>query len=221
MTLESLEAPQKGISSPETNGIASVVPWASDEIIVVLHELFPEATILIMTSTNVPMTIDYPHPEELGIDRLLGALAARAMCPTSKPCIVIDMGTATTYDCITADGTYLGGAIAAGIELAASALTEKAAQLPPIELTCPSSIVGRTTVESMQSGALFGALAQVEGMIDRLAIAAFNGEAPYVVATGGLAKLLLGRTTRIDHFEPDLILMGVRIAAELTEPVAS
>lgn len=221
MTLEALQSPLANVVSPETIGIASVVPWASDEIIVVLHEMFPDATILIMTSTSIPMPIDYPHPEELGVDRLLGALAARAICPESTPCIVIDMGTATTYDCVTADGTYLGGAISAGLELAASALTDRAAQLPPIELTFPSSIIGRTTVESMQSGALFGGLAQVEGMIDRLATAAFSGAKPFVVATGGLSKLLQGRTTKIDRFAPDLILIGIKIAAELAEPVVT
>lgn len=219
MTRESLEAPLAGMAAPETIGIASVVPWASDELIVVLHELYPDSTILVMTSSNIPLAIAYPHPEELGIDRLLATLAARSFCPAGSNCIVIDLGTATTYDCLTADGTYLGGAIAPGVELAASALSSKTAQLPAIELSFPSSIIGRTTIESMQSGVLFGMLAQIEGMIERLSAAAFGGETPYVIATGGLAKLLQGRTSKVNRFESDLVLLGVRLAAEAGVPV--
>lgn len=219
LTGESLEAPLAGITPPETIGIASVVPWASDELIVVLHELYPDATVLLMTSASIPLTIEYPHPEELGIDRLLGVLAAYSIRPDTMNAIVIDMGTATTFDCITSDGRFLGGAIAPGVELSSMALTEKASQLPPIDLAFPASIIGRTTIESMQSGALFGAVAQVEGMIDRLSLAAFGDAKPYVIATGGLSHLLQGRTTKIDRFAPDLVLLGVKIAAEVAEPV--
>jgi type III pantothenate kinase len=221
MTREALGAPLTQIPIPETIGIASVVPWATDELIVVLHELYPDATILLMTSANIALAIDYPHPEELGIDRLLAALAARAICPEAASCIVIDMGTATTYDCITAEGTFLGGAIAPGIELSAAALTQRTAQLPVIELTFPSSIIGRTTTESMQSGALYGMLAQIEGMIDRLSAAAFGDAKPFVIATGGYSRLLVGRSTRIDRIEPDLVLLGIKLATEISEPVSS
>src|SRR2546430_2162174 len=119
MTREALDAPLSGIASPAIIGIASVVPWASDELIVVLHEIFPGATVLVITSNNIPISIDYPNPEELGTDRLLGALAAFKQWgePQKRPCIVIDLGTATTYDCITSEGVFLGGAIAAGVGL--------------------------------------------------------------------------------------------------------
>ena len=219
LTRESLEAPLAGITPPETIGIASVVPWATDELIVVLHEVYPESTILVMTPSNIPLTTDYPNPDELGVDRLLAALAARSICPAEANCIVIDLGTATTFDCVTASGRFLGGAIAPGVELAASALTAKTAQLPSIELTFPSSIIGRTTTESMQSGALFGALALVEGMIERLTAAAFAGSKPYVIATGGLSRLLAGRTTKLDRIEPDLVLLGITRAANVAEQV--
>jgi type III pantothenate kinase len=217
LTRETLDAPLAGIAQPDTIAVASVVPWASDELIVVLHEIFPSANLLVITSGNLPMRIDYPNPEELGTDRLLGALAAWKLRgePEHRPCIVIDLGTATTYDAITSDGVFLGGAIAPGLELGAEALTQRAAQLPPIELSFPTSIIGRTTIESMQSGILFGALSQIEGLVLRLGAFAFPNEKPTVFATGGLARLMEGRTNIVSHFDPDLVLTGIRIAAEL------
>ena len=216
LTRETLDAPLAGLSKPEVIAIASVVPWASDELIVVLHEIFPEATVLVITSANFPMQIDYPHPEELGTDRLLGALAAWKLYGECdhRPSIVVDLGTATTFDAVTVDGIFLGGAIAPGLELGAEALANRAAQLPPIELTFPSSIIGRTTVESMQSGILFGGLAQIEGFVRRLAQFAFPNEEPVVVSTGGLSRLVDGRTNVISHIDGDLVLKGICIAAE-------
>jgi type III pantothenate kinase len=128
---------------------------------------------------------------------------------------VIDLGTATTYDCVTSDGVFLGGAIAAGLELSAEALANRAAQLPTIELAFPSSIIGRTTIESIQSGTLYGGLAQLEGLVARLRAAAFPNEEPVVVATGGLSRLIEGRTSIVTHFDPALVLEGIRIASEL------
>jgi type III pantothenate kinase len=218
LTRETLEAPLVGILAPNTIAIASVVPWASDELIAVLHEMFPFANLLVIGSGNMPLTIAYPHPEELGTDRLLGALAAWKLHgePEHRPCIVVDLGTATTYDAITADGTYLGGAIAPGLELGAEALANRAAQLPTIELSFPASIIGSTTIESMQSGILFGGLAQLEGFVQRLGNTAFPNEQPIVFATGGLSRLLVGRTGIVTYFEPDLVLTGIRLAAELS-----
>jgi type III pantothenate kinase len=217
LTRETLNVPLAGIVPPDIIGIASVVPWASDELIVVLHEIFPQTTVLVVTSANMPMKIDYPHPDELGTDRLLGALAAYKLWGERerRPCIVVDLGTATTYDCITADGTFLGGAIAPGLELGAEALAQRAAQLPSIELAFPSSIIGRTTVESIQSGILYGGLAQTEGLVEMLRRFAFPNEEPIVIATGGLSKLLEGRTRVISRIEPALVLDGIRIASEL------
>ncbi len=217
LTRETLDAPLAGIAQPETVAVASVVPWASDELIAVLQEMFPLARLLVITSNTMPLTIDYPNPEELGTDRLLGALAAWKLRgePEHRPCIVIDLGTATTYDAITSDGTYLGGAIAPGLELGAEALAQRAAQLPTIELTFPASIIGRTTIESMQSGILFGGVAQLEGFVKRLGHFAFPHEKPIVFATGGLSRLIEGRTDVVSYFDPDLVLTGIRLAAEL------
>ena len=217
LTHETLDTPLAGIAQPDTVAIASVVPWASDELIVVLHEIFPSAHVLVINSGNMPIRIDYPNPEELGTDRLLGALAAWKLRgePEHRPCIVIDLGTATTYDAITADGVFLGGAIAPGLELGAEALAGRAAQLPTIELSFPASIIGRTTIESMQSGILFGGLSQLEGFVERLGGVAFPNEKPIVFATGGLSRLIEGRTAIVSHFDPNLVLTGIRLAAEL------
>ncbi len=223
LTREALDAPLADILLPNTIAIASVVPWASDELIAVLQEMFPSANLLVITSSNIPLQIDYPRPEELGTDRLLGALAAWKLRgePEQRPCIVIDLGTATTYDAITSDGVFLGGAIAPGLELGAEALTQRAAQLPPIELSFPASIIGRTTIESMQSGILYGGLAQLEGFVTRLGRFAFPNEEPIVCATGGLSRLIEGRTAIVSHFDPDLVLTGIRIAAELAPVILS
>lgn len=226
LTRETLDGPLTTLGKPETIAIASVVPWASDEMIVVLHEIYPEAKILVVASANIPLTIQYPHPEELGTDRLLGALAAYRLFgqPEQRPCIVIDLGTATTYDCITRDGVFLGGAIAPGLELSAEALTHRASQLPLIELSFPESVIGQSTVESMQSGILYGGMAAIEGMIDRLRKAAFPDERPIVVATGGLSRLVEGHTDAVTHVDPALVLEGIclsaRIASELTTELA-
>ncbi len=116
---------------------------------------------------------------------------------------------------------FLGGAIAPGLELGAEALTQRAAQLPPIELSFPASIIGRTTIESMQSGILYGGLSQLEGFVTRLGRFAFPNEEPIVCATGGLSRLIEGRTAIVSHFDPDLVLTGIRIAAELAPVILS
>jgi type III pantothenate kinase len=223
LTRETLDGPLTGLVAPETIGIASVVPWASDELIVVLHEIYPNATIHVVTSANMPIDIRYPNPDELGSDRILGALAAYKLFgqKENRPCISVDLGTATTYDCITKDGVFLGGAIAPGLELSAEALAQRAAQLPSIELAFPASVIGQTTIESMQSGILYGGISALEGMIERLKRAAFAGEQPIVVATGGLSKLVHGYTTVIDRLEPDLVLEGIRIATEFASESAA
>ncbi len=216
-TRELLDAPLAGVAEPTIIGIASVVPWASDELTAVLRERFPEAKCYVLTSANIPMEIDYPQPEELGTDRLLGALGAFKQWgeAAKRPCIVVDLGTATTFDCVTEEGVFLGGAIAPGLDLGAEALANRAAQLPSIELSFPSSVIGRTTVESMQSGVLYGGLGMIEGLVQRLREFRFPNANPIVGATGGLSGLFEGRTNVVDHFDPTLVLNGIRIASEI------
>ncbi len=217
LATEAIVAPMAGSAAPEAIAIASVVPWASDELVTVLAALYPSAKIKVLTSRELPISIKYPNPEELGADRLIGSLAAFKLWgePALRPTISIDLGTATTFDCMTATGVFLGGAIAPGIELAAEALSARAAQLPSVPLEFPPSVLGSSTVESMQSGIMFGAMSAIEGMVGRLAREVFPDESPIVIATGGLSRFLIGHTPIFDHVEPNLVLYGLYFAAQL------
>jgi type III pantothenate kinase len=198
-----------------TAAIASVVPEATEEVKRLLAIAFPSTTLVLIRNSNIPIVNHYLHPETLGTDRLLGVLSAYQYYSkeANRPAIVVDFGTATTYDCISANGEYLGGIIALGIASSMHGLSTVASQLPEVQLQFPTSVLGRSTEESIQSGILYGALAELEGLIERLQAEAFKGEKPIVVATGGYALFFKERTTVIDQFDPHLILRGILIAA--------
>jgi type III pantothenate kinase len=153
------------------------------------------------------MPILYRDPLAVGADRLCNAIAGRQRY--GGPLIIIDFGTATTYDVISAEGAYLGGVITLGLESSAAELHRRAAKLPKIELHFPSTVIGRETVTSMQAGIMYGAVDAVEGMVRRIRIE-LGSEAP-VIATGGLAPLIAGRTSFISALEPTLVLDGIRL----------
>ena len=159
--------------------------------------------------TGMPLLIDNPH--ELGADRLVNAVAAYRRY--GGPCIVVDFGTATTLDVVSAGGEYLGGVIAPGIETSLDALTQRAARLMKVDLVAPTRVVGRSTVESMQSGLINGAAAMVDGMVAR--IAAELGVPPVVVATGGRGTLVAPLSSEIELHDPLLTLEGLRTVHEL------
>jgi type III pantothenate kinase len=190
---------------------ASVVPEANSKLIAFLKALELSAVKIDHTSIQMPMSYSR---EELGIDRLLGSYAAHELwgIKEDRPVIVIDIGTATTYDCVSSGGSYLGGAIALGPGSSAEYLSSRAAQLPEIPLEFPESPLGHSTITAMQSGILYGALASVEGMIAKLTEAAFSGESPIVVMTGGLAKLFEPYLPGEYFIEPNLVLLGINIA---------
>jgi type III pantothenate kinase len=202
------------IARPDVVGIASVVPVATQKTARSIDAILKEIPIRIIGTDDVPFINKYRDPHTVGIDRLLGAFAAYEKWgrTAKQPVIVIDFGTATTYNCITSKGEYLGGAISLGIASSARALSSFASQLPNIRLEFPPSVLGSTTIESMQSGILFGALAATEGMIARFTKEVFQNEEPIVVATGGLAKLLEGKTTAIHHYDSQLVLEGIKLA---------
>jgi type III pantothenate kinase len=156
------------------------------------------------------MPILYEVPQEVGADRIVNAVAAFEA--VGGPCIVVDFGTATTFDVVTAKGEYAGGVIVPGIAISAEALFEKAARLWRVEIRRPDRVVGRTTAGSVQSGLYFGYLALVEGMIDR--IRAEIGGQPRVIATGGLAELFGGGSEKIGEVDPLLTLKGLRLIDE-------
>ena len=150
------------------------------------------------------------NPDEVGADRLLNSLAAHRRF--TGPLVVIDFGTATTFDVVADDGAYLGGVIAPGINLSLEALHKAAARLPRIGIGRPQAVIGRSTVPAMQSGIYWGYVGLIEGLVAR--IQAEHGGRLKVIATGGLAPLLAEGTMVIEHIDPDLTLDGLRLLAE-------
>ena len=159
----------------------------------------------ISPDLNLGLDILYQDPYSVGADRICNAVAGKRKY--GAPLIVLDFGTATTFDCINKNGDYLGGVICPGIESAASVLHHKAAKLPKIELIFPPQIIGLTTEESMQSGIMYGSLEMIEGLIRK--IKSELGGNPKVIATGGLAHTIAKRTKAIDHVDENLNIEGI------------
>jgi type III pantothenate kinase len=165
--------------------------------------------VVIEPGVRTGIAILIENPKELGADRIANAVAAHDLY--GGPTIVVDFGTATTCDAVSADGEYLGGAIAPGIEISMDALVGRAAALRAVELRPPRSVLGRSTVESIQSGAIFGFAAQVDGLCDRIE----DELGPCtVVGTGGLVDVIGPHSRRIEHVEPWLTLHGLRLVHE-------
>jgi type III pantothenate kinase len=166
--------------------------------------------ILITGNLNLKLPVRIDNLAELGADRIVNSIAAVERY--GSPVIVIDLGTAATFDVIAADGAYIGGAIAPGLVIALEALAGRTALLPSVALTLPVTAIGRTTVTQMQSGLVCGYLAMLEGMIDRIR-GELGSDAP-VVITGGYAETFANASSRIAHFDRDLTLDGLRLAFE-------
>ena len=162
--------------------------------------------VVIEPGVRTGMAILYDNPKEVGADRIANAVAAFDLY--GGPTVVVDFGTGNNFDVISADGEFLGGAIAPGVEISLDALFGRAAALQSVELVAPRSVIGRNTVESLQSGAVFGFAAQIDGMVER-----FRSELGgcTVVATGGRAPLIAPEAATIEHVEPFLTLHGLRI----------
>jgi type III pantothenate kinase len=159
--------------------------------------------------TGMPIAIDNPH--EVGADRIVNSVAAFRRF--GGPCIVVDFGTATNFDCVSEAGEYLGGAIAPGIEVSVEALTSRAARLLKVELVEPDAAIGKSTVSALQSGILYGTVAMVDGLVARLK--SELGQGAVVVATGGLSELIVPLSDQIDEHDPTLTLDGLRLIHEL------
>ena len=190
--------------------ISSTVPqlepeWLSMASRYLGHEMLAVGPRL---KTGMPIRIDNPH--ELGADRLVNAVAAHERL--GGPCIAVDFGTAVNYDVVSADGEYLGGVIAPGVEISIDALTARGAKLPRIDLVQPRSVIGKGTVEAIRSGIIFGFAAQVDGIVTR--IRAELGGSAATIATGGLAEHIVPFTTTIDHVDDLLTLHGLKLLHE-------
>jgi len=203
---------------PPVTGIAvcSTVPSVLREMRAMLQRYYPHLPTLIVEPgirTGVPILTD--NPKEVGSDRIVNTLAAHELF--GGPCIVVDFGTSTNLDVVSATGEFLGGALAPGIEISLDALAQRAAQLRKVELVAPRSVVGKNTVEALQSGALYGFAGQVDGLVRRI-IAELGGSVTAVVATGGLAPIVIGETETVTDHEPDLTLQGLRLVFERNRP---
>jgi type III pantothenate kinase len=164
------------------------------------------------TKTGVQLLVD--NPKEIGADRIVNTLAAHTLF--GGPAIVVDFGTSTNLDVVSPKGEFLGGALAPGIEISVDALASRAAQLRKVELIRPKSVIGKNTVEALQSGTIFGFAGQVDGLVERIIdeLAESYEGSPTVIATGGLAPLIIGVAETIDEHEPDLTLIGLRLIHE-------
>jgi type III pantothenate kinase len=190
----------------------STVPAVLRELKVMLGRYYGDVPTVIVepgVRTGVPLAVD--NPKEVGSDRVVNTLATHMLF--GGPAIVVDFGTSTNFDVVGARGEFLGGALAPGIEISVDALAQRAAQLLKVQLTRPRSVIGKNTVEALQSGTIFGFAGQVDG-ITRLIREELGVEVKAVVATGGLAPLVVAESREITHHEPDLTLIGLRLVYE-------
>ncbi len=191
--------------------LSSVVPPLDSVFEELCQRYFVAKPLVIGPGTRTGVRICTDNPREVGADRVVNAAAAHKLY--GGPLIVIDFGTATTLDAVSADGDYLGGAIAPGIQVATEALVQRASKLPKIEMVRPRHAIGRNTVAAMQSGIIFGYVGLVEGIVTR--IRQELGGTAKVVATGGLVEVIAPETTCIEVMEPNLTLIGLRLIYDL------
>jgi type III pantothenate kinase len=209
---------RSGIPFTAIDGIilSSVVPPLTRPMEEMAERYFGRAPLTVDPATNAGMPIRYEPVSDVGADRVVNGVAAyEAFGRASRaPVIVVDFGTATTFDAISAGGEYLGGVICPGVGISADALFQRAARLPRVDVRKPPSVVGRTTVTSMQSGLFFGYVSMVDGIVARMRAELDGGDRALCVATGGLAEMIAADTTTIQRVEPDLTLTGLRLVWE-------
>lgn len=195
------------------SAICSVVPAVTPMLAEACEMCFDAAPVLIDGRANLPVKLDVEEPFTVGADRIANTLAASRLY--KRDCIVVDMGTATTYDCITADGTFLGGAIQPGIMISADTLFRRTAQLPATEIYPPKKVIARRTDECIRAGVLFGAVDSIDGMVRRVKNEWPNDHPPLVIATGGMAEVIQPHSKELELVDPTLTLKGIRLGYEL------
>ena len=199
--------------------LASVVPPLTATYTQACQRYLKQTPLVVELGVKTGVKVLVSEPRTVGADRIVNACAVKAM--VGGPAVVVDFGTATTFDAIDKDGNYLGGAIAPGLEVAAEALSGRTAKLPKVDLTVPTQAIGRNTIDAIRSGIMFGYVALVEGMIARFEqeLSPAPDEARLtVVATGGLAPTIAALTSRIDRVEPSLTLDGLRLIWSMNRP---
>ncbi len=204
---------QAGHSTHEVAAVvgASVAPAVTEDLVEGVERAVGVRPVMVGPQSPLPVVLDVDEPMQVGADRLVNTLAAAALY--SRDTVVVDFGTATTFDCITADGRFLGGVIAPGLRVAADELSRRAAKLPATELSPPDHVIGKRTEDCVRAGVLFGAADAADGIVRRIRSEWPGGARPYIVATGGLAGKVVPLSQEIDAIEPHLTLLGLRVAA--------
>ena len=198
--------------------VASVVPSLTGTMAEMIARYFDRQATVVDPAEDMGMPVRYDRPSEVGADRLVNGIAAYERLGRARgvPVIVVDFGTATTFDCISAQGEYLGGVICPGVDISADALFQRAARLPRVDVRKPERVIGQTTIESMQSGLFYGYVAMVEGIEARIRgeLEADGSGVAVCVATGGMAAVIAEQTSVIEVVVPELTLHGLRIVWE-------
>jgi type III pantothenate kinase len=206
---------ERGVDRTKVTGIiiSSVVPPLTGTMEEMAARYFGKEPLTVDPATNTGMPILYNPVSDVGADRVVNAIAAYEMFGRKgrTPVIAVDFGTATTFDVISAAGEYVGGVICPGIGISADALFQRAARLPRVDVRRPPSIIGQTTVTSMQAGLFFGYVSMVDGIVQRIRAELPSGDTATCIATGGMAGILANETTAIQQVEPDLTLQGLRL----------
>ncbi len=205
------------LADVEITGISacSTVPAALRELRTMLARYYPNhPTIIVEPGIRTGVGVLMDNPKEVGTDRICNTIAAFHLI--GGPAIVVDFGTSTNFDVVSAKGEFVGGALAPGIEISVDALAARAAQLRKVELVEPRSPIGKNTVEALQSGILYGFAGQVDGLVRRLrkALLPADPESVAVIATGGLAGFAIAHSETVHRYEPDLTLLGLRLIFE-------
>jgi type III pantothenate kinase len=199
--------------------IGSVVPRVTEPLVAACQALATGAVIVVDARATLPIRVDVDEPLTVGADRLINTLAATRLYGSDA--IVVDMGTATTFDCITGDGVFIGGVIAPGVQTALDTLIRRTSKLPATELVVPPKVIGRRTEDCIRAGVMFGQAEAIDGIVRRIKKEWPGRETPLVVATGGLAYTFQPLCSEFDRVEPHLTLMGLEMAyAHLTSKAA-
>jgi type III pantothenate kinase len=196
--------------------IGSVVPGITGPLAEACRLAFGTDAVVVDARAKLPITLDVDEPLTVGADRIINTLAVNRL--HGRDAIVVDLGTATTYDCITADGVFLGGVIQPGVRTSADTLFRRTSKLPATEIVPPQRVIGRRTEECIRAGVVYGASESIDGIVRRIKAEWPRPDVPIVIATGGLAESLRPFCSEIEQVDPYLTLRGLRIAYELLAP---
>jgi len=201
-----------GFESDGIDGAAvgSVVPRVTESLVAACKTLSSGAVIVVDAQAPLPIRVDVDEPLTVGADRLINTLAATRLF--ARDAIVVDMGTATTFDCITGDGAFIGGVIAPGVQTSLETLVRRTSKLPATELVVPPNVIGRRTEDCIRAGVMFGQAEAIDGIVRRIKKSWPGQQTPLVIATGGFAETFRTLCSEFDRVEPHLTLAGLQMA---------